>query len=155
MSNYVKKHLGNEEEIVGIGKVHRIILLPHILLCFVLVGFITIWIPIIRLCTTDLAFTNKRLTGKIGLINIKSLDTPLNKINNISITQGLGGLIFGYGTLVISSSSAKYKFKGIKNPEEFKNKLIEEINKFDEDKMKQQAIEIARAMKVMNDGISI
>ena len=147
MSNYIKKNLLEEERIIQTGKVHRIILLPHILLCFVLIGFITIWIPIIRICTTDLAFTNKRLTGKIGLINIRALDTPLNKINNIAIAQGLGGLIFGYGTIIIYSSSAKYKFKGIKNPELFKNQLINQINEFEEEKLKMQANEIANLVK--------
>ena len=150
MGKYVEKNLGKEEEIVGVAHVHKICLLPHILLCFIYVGFFTIWGAIIRICTTDLAFTNKRLLGKIGLINTKVLDTPLNKINNVSIEQGLGGKIFGYGTIVVSSSSAQYNFKGIKNPEVFRSRLMEQIDKFDEDRIKKQAQEMAKAMKETN-----
>lgn len=78
------------------------------------------------------------------------MDTPLNKINNVSIEQGLGGKLFGYGTIVVSSSSAQYNFKGIKNPEVFRSRLMEQIDKFDEDRIKKQAMEMAKAMKENN-----
>lgn len=150
MGKYVEKNLGKDEEIIGTTQVHKICLLPHILLCFVYVGFFTIWGAVIRICTTDLAFTNKRLLGKVGLINTKVLDTPLNKINNVSVEQGLCGKIFGYGTIVVSSSSAQYNFKGIKNPETFRNRLMEQIDKFDDDRIKKQAVEMAKAMRDAN-----
>ena len=147
MGKYAEKHLGNDEEIIETAKVHGITILPHILLLFIYIGFVTIWGAIIRLCTTELVFTNKRLLGKIGLVNTKALDTPLNKINNISVEQGLGGKIFNYGTMVILTSSTSYRFKHIKKPEAFKSKLLEQIDKFDEERIRKQAMEMAKAMK--------
>ena len=120
-------------------KVSGIILLPHILLIFIYIGLITIWKPLIALWTTELGFTNKRLIGKIGWLNTKVLDTPLNKVNNISIEQGLIGKIFGYGTVVVTSSSGAYNFRYISQPEVFRNHLNEQISKFDEDRIQKQA----------------
>lgn len=168
MSKYVEKNLGKDEELVAGANVHSIIFIPKAIICaflmliamfgqnssffiFMLVICCAIMAkPLIVFFSTKLYFTNKRLLGKVGLINTKVLDTPLNKINNVSIEQGLGGKLFGYGTIVVSSSSAQYNFKGIKNPEVFRSRLMEQIDKFDEDRIKKQAMEMAKAMKETN-----
>ncbi|WP_312281764.1 PH domain-containing protein [Oscillibacter sp.] len=140
--------LGRDEEIVTQAKVHWACLIPHILLLFVYgLGIITGAPVLIRMFTTDMYITSKRLYGKVGLINTKTLDTPLNKVNTVSIESGLLGKILGYGTIHITSSSGSYEFKSIKSPEVFKAALLEEIDKFDEKRIKKQATEMAAAMK--------
>lgn len=78
----------------------------------------------------ELAFTNRRVIGKVGLINTVTIETPLNKINNISIRKNFLAHLFGYGTLIITSSSMDHVFHYIDSPEKFKNKLLDEINNF-------------------------
>ena len=80
-------------------------------------------------------------------MHTRRLDSPLNKINNVGVTQNLLGKIFNYGTIEIKTSSLLYEFKYISNPNEFLNKLNAQIEQYDEDRIKKQAEEIAKAMK--------
>lgn len=162
MGNYIKNSITNET-IVFESKQHWIALLPRGIISafFLLCGLISLDIfvpmfifallfilgPLIRFLTTELGFTNKRLIGKVGLIHTKSLDSPLNKINNVSSSSGLFGKIFGYGNVNITTSSGAYLYKGIVKPEQFKTNLMKQIDQFDEDRIKQQATEMANAMK--------
>ena len=141
------QNLGKDESIVTQGFVHPIDIILNIILIFMGIGLFTIWGALIRKKTTQLVLTNKRLYAKVGLINTKTLDTPLNKVNTISVSSGLGGKIFGYGTLHITSSSGEYILKKIKSPEVFRNAVMEQIDKFDEARIKKQAEELATAIK--------
>jgi len=163
MGNYVQNSLNHNEEIAGTAKLHWIALLPRgiIAAVFLLAGlsdastfavclFIALLLiagPLIRFLTTELSFTNKRLIGKTGLINTKTLDSPLNKINNTSVSSGLFGKIFGYGNVHITTSSGAYIYKGIATPDNFKTDLMNQIDQFDEDRIKKQAAEMANAIK--------
>ena len=90
-----------------------------------------------------LYYTDKRVIGKVGTISIKTLDTPINKVNNIYASNS----ILGFGTIRISSSSGEYIFRYVKNVDELKNGIMEEIEKYEQNKIQQQAMELAKAMK--------
>lgn len=147
MGNYIEQNLSKDEHVVLKAKVHWAVLIPHILLIFLFVGIFTIWKPLIAMLTTELGFTNKKVLGKVGLINTKAVDSPLNKINNASVSSGLWGKIFGFGTLCITTSSGTYLFGGIANANEFKSSLMAQVDQFDEDRIKKQATELAQAIK--------
>lgn len=95
---------------------------------------------------TNISLTNSRLMGKTGVINTKSMDSPLNKVNNVSVEQGLGGKIFNYSTLVISTSSGSYNFKYIKDADFFKSKVMEQIEVCENERLKNQAAQLMGAM---------
>lgn len=82
----------------------------------------------IRYKTDELAVTDKRIIGKIGLIAIKTMDMPIVKIQNVSVSYNILGRILKYGAVSIFSSSGEYTFKNIKKPEQFKNRLMEIID---------------------------
>ncbi|MGN0163705.1 MAG: PH domain-containing protein [Candidatus Ornithomonoglobus sp.] len=145
--SYIQKNLKRDEEIVMEGKLHGAMLIPHVLLMFLGVGFFTIIPAVIKMKTTEITITNKRVVGKIGLIKTTELDTPLNKVNNVTVNSGFWGKIFGYGTIKITSSSDDYEFSGIKNAAGFRSALMNQIDQFDEDRIKKQAQEMAKAMK--------
>ena len=145
--SYIQNNLKQDETIILEGKFHSAMLIPHILLMCVGVGFITIIPAIIKMKTTELTITNKRLVGKLGLIKTTELDTPLNKINNVNMSSGFWGKIFGYGTIKVTSSSGVYEFQGIKSADVFRSTLIHQIDQFDNDRIKKQAQEMAKAIK--------
>jgi len=171
MSKYVEQNVGKDEGLILEAKVHWTTLVPPIIILIIgLIGLsggtasgssdaapafmvffffaIIIAIPrIIRMFTTELAFTNKKVLGKVGLINTKALDAPLNKINNVSVSSGLGGKIFGYANILITTSSGSFPYKGIAGANNFKTSLMEQIDQYDEDRIKKQAEEMARAIK--------
>jgi len=147
MGKYMQSNLGKDETVLYEAKVSWAMLVPHIILMLVFIGFITIIIAIVRNITTELGFTNKKLLGKRGLIRTIVMDAPLNKINNVLVTSGLWGKICNFGTVAVTTSSGSYMFKAISRPNEFRAALMNQIDQFDDDRVKKQAEEMARAMK--------
>lgn len=141
-----EQNLMKDEQVVMNARISKICLLKDILLMLVGIGFFTIWGTIINICTTKLVLTTNRLYGKRGLINTKTLDTPLNKINNISVSSGLWGKLFGYGKLSITSSSGMYEYYYIKSPDTVRQAIMNEIENFDQRRIQKQAREMADAI---------
>lgn len=79
---------------------------------------------LIYISTSVLAFTNKRVISKKGLLNVKILDSPIDKINDFDIRQSLFGRIFNYSKVIIKTSSSIYFFDYVKDAAKFKNMLI-------------------------------
>lgn len=104
----------------------------------------------IKLNTTFIVLYDKKIKGRVGVLRKKVLDAPLDKINDISIEYGLLGRFLGYGDIVISTSSTEIEFVGISNCEEFKDKVIQQIEIYKNEKMEEQAKLMAEAMKNIN-----
>lgn len=93
-----------------------------------------------------LTLTDRRVYGKTGIINTKSVDSPISKVNSVSIEQGFWGKVFRYSTVLISTSSGNYKFDFLKDAERFKEKTMEQIELYENDKLKKQAAALAESM---------
>lgn len=94
----------------------------------------------------QLVLTDRRVYGKTGIINTKSVDSPISKVNSVSIEQGFWGKVFHYSTVLISTSSGNYKFDFLKDAERFKEKTMEQIELYENDKLKKQAAALAESM---------
>ena len=141
-------NLQKNEQVVLEGKVHWApLIVPGIFILFYGIGLIWFIPRLIGMLTTELSLSNKRLVGKYGLINTKQMDSPLNKINSISVESGLFGKIFGYATVTVNTASTVYVFKNIAQAENFKHNVLEEMDRFDEARVKEQAAAIAGALK--------
>ena len=84
--------------------------------------------------TTILEISTKKVFGKKGWLNTISLDAPINKINDVMVVQSFFGKIFNYGTIIINTSSNKYKFQFIENADKLKDKITNIIDKKDQTK---------------------
>ncbi len=151
MGRYVEQNLNRNESIVKEAELNPLRLIwawvGGILFCWLLlIPTIKAIIATVRFLNTELAITNKRLVGKVGVINTNSLDAPLNKIQNASVSSGLGGKIFNYGTINIQTAAGSYTFDGIKRADAFKGMLMQQIDQYEEDKIKEQAEQMAAAM---------
>lgn len=144
----LSSNLQKNEQVILEGKVHwATLIVPAILTFFGGIGLIWLIPRLIRMFTTELSLSNKRLVGKYGLINTKQMDSPLNKINSISVESGLFGKIFGYATITVNTASTYYVFRDIVQAENFKHNVLEEMDRFDEARIKEQASAIAGAIK--------
>jgi membrane protein YdbS with pleckstrin-like domain len=103
---------------------------------------------IISVLSCKLALTNRRVIGKSGFLSIRSLDYPIDKIDNVSIKQSFFGRIFNYTTITVKSANSTrgISFKGISNANEFRNTLTDAIAKNQEEARTAQAEAIANAM---------
>lgn len=57
------------------------------------------------------------------------------------------GRILGYSTIVVSTASTIYNFKYIRNSDQFKHTVLEEMDNFEETKIKNQAAALAGVIK--------
>ena len=161
-------NLGKDESVVLQAKLHPAGLIPRTIIAafLLLVGLVglkdegtgffvfllaliaVILLPVaFQYLSTQLVITTKKVYGKIGIIKTKTLDTPLNKVNTVSVSNGLFGKILGYGTIHITSSSGAYFFPRIKEPNLIRQTLMEQIERYEEDRIKKQAAEMAKAMQ--------
>jgi uncharacterized membrane protein YdbT with pleckstrin-like domain len=69
----------------------------------------------------EYAVTNKRVIVKIGVLQTRSLELLLGKVEGITVNQGLGGKLLGYGQIVITGTGGtKELFSGIQSPFDFR-----------------------------------
>ena len=72
--------------------------------------------------TEYIALTKTKVVGHRGFIRSKTLTTPISKIQNVGISNGLLGKILGYHTVTLSDaggSSTEYVFKKMANAKAF------------------------------------
>ncbi|MBO4399795.1 MAG: PH domain-containing protein [Lachnospiraceae bacterium] len=143
----LSQNLQKNEEVVLEAKVHWACLIIPIVFSFIIIGIPYLISRLIAMKTTELSLSNKRLVGKYGLINTKQMDSPLNKINSVSVESGLFGKIFGYATITVNTASTIYNFRFIANAENVKHEIMEEMERFDEARIQEQARAIANAIK--------
>jgi uncharacterized membrane protein YdbT with pleckstrin-like domain len=86
----------------------------------------TILFKLLVLRSFEHVLTNRRMIQQIGILNKRSMDAPLDKINNVEHWQTLWGRLFNYGDVEIDTASehGATRFKDISHPLEFKNAIV-------------------------------
>ena len=151
MAKYVEQNLGKNESIVKMAKMTPVFLVFKWV--WGILGFWLLLIPTFKalLATVEyskleLAVTNKRVVGRAGVLKTVSLDAPLNKVQNVAVDQGLFGKIFNFGSVTITTAAGAIPFTGVSHPDAFKGMVMQQIDQYEEDRVKQQAAEMANAM---------
>ena len=142
---YIESNLLKGEEIVAKAKIHWAVFIPAIvfliiaLLIFskgdyeifvILFGVFILALlkGLIVFKTNELAITNQRIIGKAGFVSRDTVVLKYEKIESLSVAQGVLGRIFGCGTVVVrGTGGTAVSFPYITNPVAFKNKAMEKI----------------------------
>lgn len=71
--------------------------------------------------SSEFAVTNRRVIVKTGLLNTRSIELLLPKIEAIEVTQTLMGRMFGYGDIIVTGSGGTDNtFDDIQHPLAFR-----------------------------------
>lgn len=100
---------------------------------------------ICRLTMNHVILTNKRIIIRVCVPKKSADDVPINKINGVSVKSSLKE--YKYGALQIDTSSDCFLFASVKSPGTFRDSTISAMEQNKSEAMRQQAEEIARAMK--------
>ena len=146
MGKYVENNLGKNENVVKKAELNKLFLVGPVLSMIFIITIPSAIIKIVNFFNIELAITNKRIIGKVGLFKTQVLDAPLNKIQSVKVTQNFWGKIFNHGIINISTAAGEYNFAGIKNADAFKRMIMAQIDQYEEDRVKQQAEEMAKSM---------
>jgi membrane protein YdbS with pleckstrin-like domain len=94
-----------------------------------LVGFVAFPLrKLVSWLTSNFAVTNERVIHRQGLIAKRSMEIPLEAINDVRFEQGIFDRMVGAGTLVIQSASeaGRQVFDDIRHPEDVQKTIYEQ-----------------------------
>ena len=90
------------------------------------IGIVILISRIVQFFTNQYAITNQRVVMKSGFLSLKTLEVFHEKIASLSVNQDIAGLIFDYGTVIVSAMGDKQQFGFIKNPSVFRRRVQEQ-----------------------------
>jgi len=80
----------------------------------------------IRASADEFVVTNRRVMRKTGLVAREIEQVPVEKIQDVTVEQGVLGRLLGYGTVLVETASERMgmlAFPDIARPEAFRNAL--------------------------------
>ena len=96
-----------------------------LLLLIVGVGLVIWIIAWIKLRSTELAVTNKRVVAKFGFISRDTIEINLARIESVQVSQSVMGRLLGYGTIVFSGAGTpQATIPSIASPLEFRKAVV-------------------------------
>ena len=106
-----------------------LVLLGLILLVVVVGLFFLVW-AWIRVRSTEIAITNRRVIAKFGFIQRSTVEINLEKVEALKVEQGFLGRILNYGTVFISGAGTSVApIRDIADPLVFRRKFMEATNR--------------------------
>ena len=101
---------------------------------FVVSVAVLVWV-VLRYLNQEYVLTNRRVIMVEGVLNKKSTDSSLEKINDAVLTQSIFGRIFGFGDLeVLTASEAGISlFRMLVNPVGFKRAMMDAKHEYEQD----------------------
>jgi len=93
------------------------------------VGLVIITVAAVKRNATEIAVTNRRVIIKTGVMNRRSLEIMLPKVESIGIHEAFMGRMLGYGTVVIHGTGGTPEpFDKIAHPSEFRKHVQEQAD---------------------------
>jgi len=128
MASYVETIVGPGEQVLHVGRVSLLSILPSLLVGGVLIaialgllvmssaeptfmvpaagvlaviGLLTFVAAVVRRNSTELAVTNRRIIAKFGFISRRTIEMNLTKIESVRVEQSVLGRLFDFGSLIV------------------------------------------------------
>jgi uncharacterized membrane protein YdbT with pleckstrin-like domain len=134
MGAFVNGNLMNGERVAHTLKWHWVVYVLPTLSIFLGIGIV--WLPfkILQAWTSEVAITDRRLLGKVGIIARDTYDFPLDTIASIQIDQGIFGRLIGFGSLRFKNDGEYFQIPlFVGSPQVIRNMFAETQHKFKAD----------------------
>jgi uncharacterized membrane protein YdbT with pleckstrin-like domain len=96
----------------------------------IVLGVLDLLAAMIRRSGAEFAVTNKRVIFKTGLMKRSSEEIFLNKIESVTVDEGLWGRALNYGTVNVRGTGGTLEpFHKIAHAQEFRRQIQEQISK--------------------------
>ncbi|WP_193075607.1 PH domain-containing protein [Pseudomonas sp. FME51] len=126
---YIEESLSSGEKIEALFPLHWFARVPMYL--WLVLAIPTLGLTLIlalyeylKLKHLEQGVTNKRVILKRGIISRNTEEMKLQSIETVEIEQGIGGRLFGYGTVKITGRGiSDVTFKGIDDPMQVKRDI--------------------------------
>lgn len=102
------------------------LLLVGIVTLVIVIGLVFLVMAWIRVRSTELAITNRRVIAKFGFIKRHTVEINLEKVEALKVEQGLWGRFLNFGTIFISGAGTSVApISNIADPLVFRRKFME------------------------------
>ena len=180
-NNYVRDLMGENERILLVTRQHSFVLLSTIFVEIVLIGllivgitlltaiypiafygYVLVLVPLIGMIRDILIWsnrqyivTNRRVIQVSGVLSKSVVDSSLEKVNDVKMSQSFFGRLFNYGDIEILTASelGVNLFKRIGDPVRFKTAMLNAKEKLSFDEMGVQAEEDIPTLIAKLDGL--
>ena len=97
------------------------------LACFVMGGAL-FFIGILKRNATEMAVTNKRVIVKTGIVDRRTIEILLSRIESVAVEEPALGRLMGYGTVIVRGTGGTPEvFSKIYHPLEFREQVQRQI----------------------------
>ena len=93
-----------------------------------LVAAVFFGIGLVRRNATEMAVTNRRVIVKTGLVDRRTIELLLQRIESIAVEEPALGRVLGYGTVIVRGTGGTPEvFRQIARPLEFREQVQRQI----------------------------
>jgi PH (Pleckstrin Homology) domain-containing protein len=93
-------------------------------------GIVAIFAGAVRRNATEMAVTTRRVVIKQGLVNRKTIEMLLNKIETIEVSEPMGGRMLGYGSIMmVGTGGTSEPFHKIAHPLQFRSEVQQQLER--------------------------
>jgi hypothetical protein len=93
-------------------------------------GLVAIFAGVVRRNATEMAVTTRRVVVKQGLMNRKTIEMLLNKIETIEVSEPMVGRMFGYGSItMVGTGGTSEPFHKIAQPLQFRSEVQQQLER--------------------------
>lgn len=93
-------------------------------------GIAAILVGVVRRNATEMAVTTRRVVVKQGLVNRKTIEMLLNKIETIEISEPMAGRMLCYGSItIVGTGGTTEPFHKIAHPLQFRGEVQQQLEK--------------------------
>jgi uncharacterized membrane protein YdbT with pleckstrin-like domain len=129
MSSYVESVLGGGERVLFQGRISAWSLFGYwifgLILLPVVIGLVLWIVAWIKIRSTELAVTNRRVIAKFGFISRDTIEINIARVESVQVNQGLAGRLLNFGTIVFSGAGTpQATLANIADPLAFRRAVI-------------------------------
>jgi uncharacterized membrane protein YdbT with pleckstrin-like domain len=96
----------------------------------VVIGLVFLVMAWIKVRSTEIAITNRRVIAKFGFVKRQTVEINLEKVEALRVEQGVMGRVLNYGTLYITGTGSSVEpIPSIADPLLFRRKFMEATNR--------------------------
>ncbi|HEX5460458.1 MAG TPA: PH domain-containing protein [Steroidobacteraceae bacterium] len=93
-------------------------------------GIAAIIAGMVRRNATEMAVTNRRVMVKQGLVNRKTIEMLLNKVETIEVSEPMAGRMLGYGSItIVGTGGTSEPFHKIAHPLQFRGAVLQQLER--------------------------
>ena len=94
-----------------------------------LAGGVVLAFAVIRRASTEIVVTSRRVLIKTGILERRTVEILLSKIESVDVTETVSGRMMGYGKVVLrGTGGTPESFERIANPLEFRRQIQSQVD---------------------------